>query len=176
MKQPHFTDQIATLNHVALNRLKIGKTGAPGVTLSITIQTGNDALDMLHADLKQSLFRKPGKGEQIPLEGTTEGVSAGLVALKLPGIEPIKIEGKWEHYEMQLDGLLEGTEALPFVDVSIKDFTVDAIEGGSVLLSFKASNAIDLSEVADLVDFWMNEGIKLTLTPPAEKPQDSQDD
>lgn len=174
MKQPHFEEIEATLTHLSLNRLKQGRAGAakPGATISVTISASNELLDMLDPEFKPAMFKKPGRGEQLEL-GADQNA---LVALRLKGLAPLRVEGKWERYEIQIAGALEGSEELGFVDATVKDFELAGIEGGSVKIAFKASFPIEEDETPALTSFWMNQGIKITLTPPAVEAQSEEEE
>lgn len=161
MKRPAFDKHEATITNVNVRREKHGKEGKLGLDISLALQTSNAALDMFEKGLKESLFRKAAKGEQLDL---VEG-QEGLVALKFPTLQPLKLEGDYTGYEVYIDGLLEGTEAIPLVDVKLKDFVITPIEGGSVGLQFKAQLPATGDELSDIVGAWMNEGIRLTLVP-----------
>jgi hypothetical protein len=161
MRKPSFEKHEATINNVNVHREKHGKEGKLGIDISFHLQTGNGALDMLEKGLKESLFRKASKGEQLDL---VEG-SDGLVALKFPTLQPLKLEGEFLGYEVYIDGLLEGTEQISLIDVKLKDFVIAPIEGGSVGLSFKAQLPATGEELGQIVDAWMNKGIRLTLVP-----------
>ena len=169
MKQPHFDQHEATITNVNVRREKHGKEGKLGLDISFALQTTNKALDMFEPGLRASLFRKAGKGEQLDLvEGTD-----GLVALKFPTLQPLKLEGDYTGYEVYIDGLLEGTEQVVLVDVKLKDFVIDPIEGGSVALAFKAQLPASTEELSQIVDSWMNEGVRVSLIP-GEKQEEQQ--
>ena len=92
----------------------------------------------------------------------------GLVALKFPHLEPLKLDIEYTGFEVEIGGKLEasdGKETL-LVDVRLKDFSVKPIEGGSAQITFKAQLQADLEELSEVVDWWMVEGVVLTLTPP----------
>lgn len=166
MKKLAFDKTPASLKHLSFNRLKDGE---PGVNLSILIATDHSGLD---PDIRNAIFRPAQSEEQMQLGSSPED----LVALRLKGVKPLSIEGEWLAYEAIIDGLLEGTEPQAFVDVKVKDITVKGIEGGSVIYTFKLWFRITDDESAALLRSWMNEGIQLTLTPPAvaddPEPQD----
>jgi hypothetical protein len=165
MRQPEFKLHEALITNVNVRREKHGKEGKLGIDISLALKTGNGALDMFEKGLKESLFRKAAKGEQLDLvEGTD-----GLVALKFPNLQPLKLEGEYAGYEVYIDGLLDGTPQTSLIDVKLKDFVITPIEGGSVGLQFKAQLPADGDELSAVVDAWMNEGVRLTLVPPKEQ-------
>lgn len=162
-----FDKHEATVSHVSIRREKHGREGKLGLDISLAVQTGNGSLDMLQKGLKEALYRKATKGEQLDL---VEG-SDGLVALKFPQLEPLKLDIDFTGYEVELHGNLDtNIDPTVLVDVKLKDFTVKPIEGGSAQITFKAQLQAEPDELSEVVDWWMNESIRLTLTPPSKQP------
>lgn len=130
--------------------------------IKFTTSAGNALLDEFDKGLKEALFRKPGKGEQqdLPIGDNP------LTAVKFPSLEPLKLAYEFTGYELQIDGLLEGTESIVMVDVKLKKFVIEPKEGGSVELSFTASAGVSPDELAELSNALIREDVLLTLTPP----------
>lgn len=153
----------AKITHVSIRREKHGKEGKLGLDISLAILTQSATLDMLQKGLKSALFRKAVKDEQIDAFEAQDG----LVALKFPQLEPIKLDLEYSGFEVILHGNLDATEGqTPLIDVKLKDFTIKPIEGGSAQITFKAQLQADLEELSEVVDWWMVESVRLTLTPP----------
>lgn len=162
----------AKITNINLRAEKHGSERKLGVDISLKLQAGNGSLDGLEKGLRQSLFRKAQKGEQIDL---IEGAD-GLVAVKHPCLGSIPINGEYTGYEVDIDGMLEATETLPLVDVKLKNFVIDALEGGSVVISFKAQALVDLDEIAELADAFIRETVRVTLTPPTAQAEGAAND
>jgi hypothetical protein len=159
----HLDKHEASITNVNVRREKHGKEGKLGLDISLSLQTGNATLDLIQKGLKEALYKKADKGQQMDL---VEGAN-GLVALKFPHLEPIKLDIEYTGFEVILHGNLDATEGeTPLVDVKLKDFTIKPIEGGSALITFKAQLQADLDELSEVVDWWMVESVRLTLTPP----------
>jgi hypothetical protein len=153
----------ANITNVNVRREKHGKEGKLGLDISLALQTSNGTLDHLQKGLKEALYKKADKGQQMDL---VEGAN-GLVALKFPHLEPIKLDIEYTGFEVLIHGNLDATETeTALIDVKLKDFTIKPIEGGSAQISFKAQLQADLDELSEVVDWWMVESIRLTLTPP----------
>lgn len=153
----------ASITNVNVRREKHGKEGKLGLDISLAMQTGNGTLDLLQAGLKEALYKRADAGQQMDI---IEGAD-GLVALKFPHLEPIKLDLEYSGFEVIIHGNLDATagETL-LIDVKLKDFTIKPIEGGSAQITFKAQLQADLEELSEVVDWWMVESIRLTLTPP----------
>lgn len=154
----------AAITNVNVRREKHGKEGKLGLDISFAVSTGNATLDTLQKGLKEALYTKAGQGQQMDL---VQGAD-GLVALKFPHLEPLKLDTEYTGFEVEIGGKLEASEGKEtlLVDVRLKDFTVKPIEGGSAQITFKAQLQADLEELSEVVDWWMVEGVVLTLTPP----------
>lgn len=153
----------AKISNVNLRAEKHGGERKLGVDISIKLQAGNEVLDGLEKGLRQSLFRKAAKGEQLDAFADKEG----LVAVKHPCLGSLPINGEYAQYEIDIDGMLEGTDTLPLIDVKLKGFVIEALEGGSVAVAFKVQAQVDSEELAELADALIRETILLTLRPPS---------
>ncbi len=153
----------AKISNVNLRAEKHGGERKLGVDISIKLQASNEVLDGLEKGLRQSLFRKAAKGEQ--LDAFVE--KDGLIAVKHPCLGSLPINGEYAGYEIDIDGMLEGTTTLPLIDVKLKGFVIEALEGGSVAVTFKAQVQVDSDELAELADALIRETVLLSLRPPS---------
>lgn len=159
----HLDKHEASITNVNVRREKHGKEGKLGLDISFAVQTGNATLDLLQKGLRKALYKKAEKGQQMDL---VEG-SDGLVALAFPHLEPIKLDIEYSGFEVLIHGNLDTTDTeTALVDVKLKDFEIKPIEGGSAQIKFKAQLQADLDELSEVVDWWMVESVRLTLTPP----------
>lgn len=135
------------------------------VDMKFNTKANNSILDSFGNGLRESLFRKPGKGEQPDLPTIGDALSA----VRHPYLEPMKLSHEFTGYEVQINGLLDSTNPLLFVDVKLKKFTIAPLEGGSVELTFTASTNVEPEELSALSDALIREGVRLTLTPPSKQ-------
>ncbi len=165
----HLEAHEVDITNVNLRKEKHGSERKLGVDITIAVKGPNSILDDVEKGLRQSLFRTAKKGEQLDM---VEGAD-GLVAVKHPCLSPIRLEGKFTGYELQIDHQIEGTttEPLILVDVTLKDITVDPIEGGSVTLTFKLQAAVEPDELTEIGEFYTHSAVRLTLTPPTAQEQ-----
>lgn len=158
----------AKITSVNPRREKHGKEGKPGFDVKFSIQTSNATLDCLQKGLKEALYRKAQKGEQLDaFQGASD-----LVALRFPQMEPVKLDIELTGYEINITGGLESSPTTTLVDVTIDGFTIKPIEGGSATIDFSghvptSEDVID--ELAECIDWWMYEKVVLSLTPPNEQ-------
>lgn len=133
--------------------------------LKLTMNVAGVVLNDLEPGLHESLFRKPGSGEQQDL------IDPGLLtAVKFPHLDPISLSHKFPGYELELSE--DGDEAPAFfTDVEIKKISAKALEGGSAAITFTASVNIDPDDARDLTDLLVREDVFVTLVPPKAKAQ-----
>jgi hypothetical protein len=158
----------AKIGSVNPRREKHGKEGKPGFDIKFSILTPNTTLDGLQKGLKEALYRKVAKGEQLD---AFEGVD-DLVALRFPLMEPVKLDIELAGYEVYLRGSLEATKETALIDVKLDGFTIKAIEGGSAGIEFSAhipTSEIVVEELGEVIEWWMVQSVKLTLVPPTEQ-------
>lgn len=151
--------KVATITNLNVRIEKHGEERNLAIDIHFAVSTGNNVLDHFDKDLRKSLFRKAGKGEQqsLPTIGET------LTEIKHPGLEPIKLSHEFKGYELQLDGELDSTQPIFLTDVKVKKFGVAAKEGGTVDLTFKASANVTPDEVAELTEALIRQSVALTL-------------
>jgi hypothetical protein len=155
----------AKIGNVNPRREKHGKEGKPGFDIKFSILTPNTTLDSLQKGLKEALFRKAAKGEQMDAFAGADD----LVALRFPLMEPVKLDIELTGCEVYLRGSLEASEETALVDVKLDSFTIRAIEGGSVGIDFFAhvpTSGDVIDELGEVMEWWMVESIKLTVVPP----------
>lgn len=141
--------------------------------MKFELKASNTILDYLEPGLRADLFRKPSKGEQqeIPEIGGNN-----LVAVKHPGLEPLRLSHEFDGCEIELAGLLDHIEPLLLVDVKLKKFVITPLEGGSVGLTFTASANVDSDEHKYLGEALVREDVRLTVSPPKRQAQDDPED
>ena len=171
--------QFASLN------TRIQKHGADRVLaadLAMTVNAPNTILETIEPGLRTSLFRKPGKGDQMDFDHDQKAQAAQitdqLVAVRHPGFGPLQVAHKFPGYELViLDAFEDSTvEPIVLVDLTMKKLTIQPIEGGSVLLSFTVSGEVTNDDVAELCDALVREDVRLTLTPPKAHAQHDEEE
>lgn len=157
-------DHEVDMSNVNLRKEKHGDERKLGVDITIKFHAANRILDELESGLRESLFRPAGKGEQIDL---VEGAD-GLVAVKFPRIGGLSWDEEFPGYELEIAGGLGLSEPLVLVDVTLKKFKFDPLEGGSVAITFSAVFHPDAEEAGTLCSLIQDE-VDLTLVPPSKQ-------
>lgn len=159
----------ATLSNLNIRTEKHGDELQLAADLKLSMNVHGVVLNDLEPGLHESLFRKPGSGEQQDL------IDPGmLTAVKFPHLDPISLSHKFPGYELELS---EDGEEQPafFTDVEIKKISAKALEGGSAALTFTASVSIDPDDARELTDLLVRQDVFVTLTPPKAKAQQDVD-
>ena len=146
---------------------KHGEDNKLAADIKVQMSIGNGVLDQFHPDLRAALYRKAGPGEQQDL---IDGEN-GLVAVKFPRIGALRWD---EEYEVAIHSLLGLVEPQQLVDVTLKKFAFEPIEGGSVVLTFSIVFHPDKSEAGALCAL-IQEEVELTLVPPKALAQQQPD-
>lgn len=172
MSEPSFalSEKEATLSNINLRTERHGDEKVRAVDISIETRAENTILDALAKGLKESFFRKPGKGEQPDLPNISPN---NLTQVSHPFLGPQKLpQHSFEGYELEIAGLLDHVEPVLLVDVKLKKFEFKPLEGGFVHLEFTASASdITAEELLQLNEAQLRETARITLKRPDEQEQ-----
>lgn len=128
--------------------------------LKCEVTAGNAVLDHFDKSLRKTLYRKPhGSAEQTNLELGGDG----LTELKMPHLAPLRWDDKFPGYELTIH--FDLSDPLAFDDVELTGFSFEALQGGSVKITFTAKMNVDKAQSGELSDLQM-EDVEITLTPP----------
>lgn len=162
----------AYLHNVNIRIEKHGADRSPAADLKLSFQVNSEELDLIEPGLKETLYRQPKSGDQLHLGATP----VSWAVLRHPGLEPVRLKGKFPGYELtlapDLPGATDGDE-LPAVDVELKKITVDAHDGGTATVTLTVSFPVTPDEVALSTQFLQEGNLFLTLTPPSVRAHDS---
>ena len=159
----------ATLSNLNIRIERHGDDRQLAADVKLSMNVSGVVLNDLEPGLHESLFRKPGSGEQQDLIDPSL-----LTAVKFPHLDPISLSHKFPGYEIEIS---EDAEESPvfFTDVEIKKISAKALEGGSAAITLTASMTIDSEDARDLTDLLVREDVFLSLNPPKAKPQQGED-
>lgn len=167
----------ASLKSVNQRIQKHGKERVLAADVVVAVNAPNTILETIEKGLRQSLFRKPGKNDQMDFDHEQKAQAAQitdqLVQVKHPGLAPVTVSHKFPGYELVIEDVFEesAVESIVLVDLTLKDLTVKPIEGGSVEITFKVQTEITSKELAELSDALVREAARITLTPPSAQAQ-----
>ena len=155
-------NQSVKIAHFNARSEKHGDENVSAGDLKFEVTCSNTALDHFDKALKKMLYRKPGAGEQTDLPLNDHD---GLTARKLPHLAPLKWDEDFPGYGLSITTGLALDEALTLDDVELSNFVFEALDGGSVTITFRASFHPDGRTSGKLCQL-IQETVDITLTPP----------
>jgi hypothetical protein len=150
----------AQLAHVTPIAEKHGDDNKLAMALKLTLKAGNAMLEHFDSHLRGALFREVKSGEQQRLDGDND-----FTAVRFPRIGVVAWDEDYNGYELDISVGAELQDPLQFVDVTLKKFRFEPIEGGSVGITFNANVHPDAAEAGALCAL-MGETVTLTLRSP----------
>lgn len=126
------TNQISAKIFSENNRTeKHGDKEVPTMDIGFRFTTDNSILDLLHPNLKASLYKKS--------EAKQGEIIEDLRALKFGNLLDMPIKWKYEGvgYETYLDYGMDGKQQLHFIDNTVDTFKLEIKDGGSVTISLR---------------------------------------
>jgi len=129
--------------------------------LKIECTAHSSVLDCFDKGLRKLLYRKPTAGEQTDLPLGDDG----LTARKLPRLAPLKWDEDFPGYKLSITTGLALDEVLTLDDVELSNFVFEALDGGSVSITFRASSYPDGRTAGKLFQL-IQETVDISLTPP----------
>lgn len=164
--------QILNLN---LRAEKHGDENNPACDIKLQVDVPAERLDDIHPGLCESLYRKPGSGDQRPLIEVGKKQDEAFTVVRHPSLEPLKLKQKFPGYELTILAPDTDGEGLFFADAEVKNFTITPREGGTASLAFSVGVDVDEDDIAGLLPFLRDPDAVLTLVAPKAQAQHDAD-
>lgn len=159
-------NQQAKIAHFNTRSEKHGDENVKAADLKIECTKHSSVLDHFDKGLRKALYRKPAPGDQTNLDLGDDG----LTARKLPRLAPLKWDEDFPGYKLQIVTGLAVDEVLTLEDVELSNFVFEAMDGGSVSITFRATLYPDGRTAGKLFQL-IQETVEISLIPPkAEEP------
>lgn len=155
----------AKVTNLNLRAEKHGDENQPACDVKISVDLQAERLNDIAPGLCESLFRKPGKGDQLPLVEVGKKPDPGFTVVKHPGLEPVQLKQKFPGYEVSI-ARPEADDGVFFADGEVKNFKITPHEGGTANVTFTVGVYVDEDDIAGLLPFLRNPDAVVTLTPP----------
>lgn len=157
----------AKIDSVSPHAEKHGKENVPALSIKFSAKVPATVLDGLDKTLRKMLFRKPGKDEVVQgeLPGTDE--TEGLTSKKYPNIPALNWNDKLLGYTLQIGSGLQSTDLIEIDGVKVSGFVIEAMDGGTIGLSFKCDFHTYASLSGPLCSM-VQETVEISLLPPEE--------
>lgn len=147
---------------------KHGDDNKPAVSIRIEIEAPNTLLDSIDPQIRHALYKPVDDQEQLP------GVEPATPVLRCNSFDKHTLATAHEGWTFAVDYGIDEAAPMVFGGCKVDKFSVDAKQGGSIVLSFRVGTSdIDADKVGRLA---MHNGddIAITLQAP-EKPADAID-
>ena len=160
-------DQTVKLANLNPRAEKHGDDTKPALDLKIEAICPSTALIHFHHELRQHLFKKDENPDLVDQLGDGEA----LTQLRYPKMGAIKWDWEAEGYTATVDYGMGGDSNIVLHDVKVDHFAFEAMNGGSVAITFRITAHPDPRDVGKLCEF-IQRDIELVLTPPEAKTAD----
>jgi hypothetical protein len=154
-------NQDVKIANVNFRAEKHGEENVKACDLKIEATMHSSVLDCFDKGLRKTLYRKPSAGEQSNLPLGDDN----LTERKLPRLAPLKWDEDFPGYELHIVTGLAIDEELKQEDVELSGFVFEAMDGGSVAVTFRASLYPDGRAAGKLFQL-IQETVEITLIPP----------
>lgn len=143
---------------------KHGEDTKPALDLKIEATCPSTALIHFHSELRQHLFKKDENPDLVDQIVENDG----LTVLRYPEMGAIKWDIEMTGYTVEVDYGMGGDSNIVLTDVKLDHFTIEAMSGGSVSITFRMIAHPEAGDVGKLCEF-IQRDIDLVLTPPEPK-------
>lgn len=141
-----------------------GEDKKPAVDLKFEVAADNGVLANFGADLRSSLYTLPDAQEDLI-------DPERLTKLKYPKMSAFKWEQEGVGYTAEIDYGLGGDSNIVLEDLKVDGFRIQPMEGGTVVVTFRAIAHPDESDTGKLCSL-IQRDVELTLTAPPPQTAD----
>lgn len=140
---------------------KHGQENVMAGDLKVECTGHSSLLDHFDKSLRKTLYRKPAPGEQTDLPLGDDN----LTQRKLPRLAPLRWDEDFPGYKLHIVTGLAVDEVIELDDVELSSFVFEALDGGSVSITFRASFHPDGRTSGKLCQL-IQETVEITLIAP----------
>jgi len=162
-----FQIETFTEAHVAsvTNRVeKHGDDDKPAVSLSLELTAANTLLDLIDPKIREALYKAVDGQEQLP------GVEPATPVLRCNSFDRHTLPTAYEGWTLQVDDGIDDTQPMTFGSTKVDKFVVEAKQGGSIVLRFRAGTSdVDADKLGKLA-MHNGQSIWITLKAPEKRP------
>ncbi len=144
-----------------------GKEKVPALTLGFRITTANTILDVISDTLRTTLYKAVDEHDQADLPD----VEPTTPLLRNDAIDTITLDKSFEGWTVEIDHGIDDSDPIVLGSCKVDAFKVDAHEGGTVDLYFRAGTSACDYISAGLLWSKNGQGVVLTVTPPEAVPE-----
>lgn len=143
---------------------KHGDSDQPAVSLGLELTVANTMLDLIDPKIREALYKAIEDQEGLP------GVEISTPVLRCNSFERIVLTPAYEGWTLAVDDGVDDTTPMVFGSTKVDKITVDAKQGGTVVLKLRAGTSdVDADKLGKLA-MHNGQAIWITLTAPKKLP------
>jgi hypothetical protein len=143
---------------------KHGDDDVPAVSIGLEITAANTLLDTIDTTLRHALYKAVEGQEDLP------GVEPATPVLRCNSFETHALTTTHEGWTLEVDDGIDGTQPMVFGGCKLGKFRVQAKQGGSIVLTFRAGTSdVDADKLGKL-GMHVGQSIWITLHAPTARP------
>lgn len=143
---------------------KHGDEDKPAVSLGIEITGANTLLDLIDPKIRHALYMAVEGQEQLP------GVEPATPVLRCNSFERHTLPTKYDGWTMQVDDGIDETKPAAFGGCKLDKFSVEAKQGGTVVLRLRIGTSDLDAERSGLLGMHVGQPIWVTFKAPEKQP------
>lgn len=158
------------------NRIeKHGEDDVPAVSLGFSLTSANTILDSIDPAIRASLYKAVDGQPDLP------GVETSTPALRCNSFERHILPTKYEGWSLEVDDGIDETEPMVFGGTKVDKFQIEAKQGGSVVIRFRAGTSDVDAEKLGKLGMHVGQSIWIKLRAPEKQVEqpvqpDAEDD
>ncbi|MFT3806069.1 hypothetical protein [Arenimonas sp.] len=136
--------------------------------LKLQVVVGAKALDAFDESLRTFLYRERTLGDapaQARLDGDKD--EEGL-ARRLPNLDPLSLKDKFPGYSVTIATGMDLVEPIKLIAAELSNFDIEAMDGGSVKLTFRATSYVS-NAVSGELDGLQQREVTVSIEPPSRE-------
>lgn len=143
---------------------KHGDEDKPAVSLGLEMTCANTLLDLIDPKIREALFKAVDDQEQLP------GVEISTPVLRCNSFERHTLPTKYEGWTLCVDDGIDDTHPMSFGGCKCDKFSVEAKQGGSIVLRFRVGTSDLDAERSGFLGMHVGQPVWVTLKAPEKKP------
>ena len=141
-----------------------GEDEQPAVSLGLELTDANTSLDLIDPKIREALYKAVEGQDQLP------GVEPATPVLRCNAFDRHTLATAYEGWTLSVDDGVDESKPMVFGGCKIDKFSVEAKQGGSVVLRFRAGTSdVDAEKLGKIA---MHNGQSIWITLSAPKPGD----
>jgi hypothetical protein len=142
---------------------KHGEEDVPAVSLGLELTVANTLLDVIDPEIRQTLYKAVDDQEPLP------GVEVSTPVLRCNSFDRHTLPAKYEGWTLQIDDGVDDTKPMTFGSVKCDKFSVEAKQGGTVILRLRVGTSDLDAERSGFLGMHVGQPVWITLTAPEKQ-------